>query len=379
MTEFKRKNVFERMTTEQKALEQYYRDLRKFEYETNAPLKDKSHYDKHYRLAKILLTIELASFHHNAKIYKDLRDKESTASHIYAMTHIGRFDIESSVITRGEQACFLWGDPKELYKSPEKLLMNLLDPIYIDTEKKYREDCHIGQKRMVKHAEEGIHTQIYPEGAYNIFMNKVVMRFYDGAVKTAIEANQKRPTDIIPCAIIQDGKTFYVSYGKNIRANQLEQMGVKEGTAYLRDQMATLKWELVGEFSGEKIYVGDPKEDVFYTKRRKDVKYSDYQDFIKEVMDGNVDEYGLNEIEESRYKDKRERILEEVDDYIEKCKKENSLLFMSSLERFQNYLEVLKHMDEIEKILEQFREEESIREMVPLEERLAKYKVLKKV
>lgn len=374
MGEFKKKNVLERMLTEQKELEQYYRDLRKYEYENNVPLNDKEYYEKRYRIIKKILTLELALYGHDVKIYKDLRNKQSSASKIYSMTHIGRFDIESSVITRGEHACFLWGDPGTLYKSPEKLLMNYLDPIYVDLAQEFREDCHIGQKNMVRHAISGINTQIYPEGAYNIFMNKVVMPLFDGAVKTAIEANKERETEIIPCAVIQDGRTFYVYYGENIKAEYLEEMPIKEATKYLRDAMATLKWELVREHSGSKVYVGDSQDDVFYTKRRADVQYSDYQEFIKEVMSGNVDEYGVDEIEKTRYKDKHECILEEVDEYIEECKKENPLLFLSTTERFLNYCEVKKQLDEIEKELKDFQENAKNDEEEPLYKRLINYK-----
>lgn len=371
MEEFKYKNCVSRMLMEQSKLEQYYRDLRKYEYYNDVPLKNREYFDKRYEIIKRILALELAAYGYNAKIYKDLREK-SDASKIYAMTHIGRFDIESSVITKGEQACFLWGDPKSLYKSPEKLLMNLLDPIYVDLAKEYREDCHIGQKNMVRHLEHGVNVQIYPEGAYNICMNKVVMRLFNGAVKTAIEANQKRPTEIIPSAIIQFGKTFYVYYGKNIKADDLEKMGIEEGTKFLRDAMATLKWELVSELSGPKTYVGDPSDEVFYTKKRSDVKYSDYQDFIKEIMAGNTDEYGLDQIEKDRYKDELERILEEVDDYIEECKKENPFMFLSSTERFLNYCDVLKRLEDIEDTLENFRE--NTEDPEPITKRLVEYK-----
>ena len=126
MENFKKKKFFEKFFMEQKRLEQYYRDLRKYELETNAPLKEKSYYEKWYKFLKIFFTIEMYASLKTVKIHQDLRGNEVSNQALFAVTHVGRFDIESSIITRGCSAAFLWGDPGKLYKSPLKFLIDRL-------------------------------------------------------------------------------------------------------------------------------------------------------------------------------------------------------------------------------------------------------------
>lgn len=376
MEEFKRKNVIERMTMDLKDLEEYYRELRKYEYESNVSPHDKEYYEKRCKILSNILKIEMKIFGYQTKIFRDYRDKDNEKPKIYAVTHIGRFDIESSVITKDEHARFLWGNPGSLYKKPEKILMNLLDPIFIDTWPEFREDCHIGQKQMVRSNDNGINVQIYPEGAYNIFPNKVVMRLFDGAVKTQQEG--KKDADIIPVAITQYGKTFYVSYGENISREFLKKYPIKEATDILREKMATLKWEQIAELSGEKTFVGNPEDDVFYTQKRTDLSPTAYEEFIDQVMLGNDEEYNMDEIERTRYKDKNCPEPQEIENDLEYWISKYPAFFLSSEERFKNYIDVLNKMDYILSTLEEFRQSESTEVEEPIDIRLKKYKELKK-
>ncbi len=356
MEEFKKKNLIERMLTKQKELEQYYRDLRKYEYLTDAPIKTREYFDKQHKKLETIFGWELKLLSYNVKVHQDLRTPNLNVPKIYAVTHIGRYDIEASILTKGEQACFFWGDPGSLYKSPEKILTNKIGAIFADTGEDVREDCHIGQKSMVKHLLNGINVQIYPEGAFNVISNKVVMPIYDGTIKTALETG----APIVPTSIVKYGKDLYISYGKEILADSLNSNNIKEESRNLRDVLATLKWELIREYSGEKRFINQD-EDMLYTLKRRELSSNAYQEFIDNVLDGTSKDYGLKEIEKTRYKDKHNPEPQEIESDLEEFIALNPSFFLASTERFENYINVLKNIDTILKNLEEYRSQESLK------------------
>lgn len=63
----------------------------------------------------------------------------------------------------------------------------------------------------------------------------------------------KTGADIIPMAVEQYGKRFIVSIGENIDSTLWEKEKISELSEYLRDQMATLKWEII-EHNGFQPY-----------------------------------------------------------------------------------------------------------------------------
>lgn len=291
----KKETLFNLRKKSLEEIKKYYRDLRKYEYETNVSIKSKEFYDKYYPYLKKFFDISMNLSFRPIKVHKDLRTFDSDKPKVYAVTHVGRYDIEASIITRNEQAVYLWGDPGKLYLSPEKFLIDRLGAIYIDTD--HREDCHIGLENMIKHLKNGINIQIYPEGAWNIIPNKVVMPLYNGAIIAAI----KGEANIIPVAIQEYGRKLYVSYGKEMDSSKMSLDNLKEETAKLRDEMATLKWELIENYSGQKQQV----EDGIYTIRRDSLKENSYEEFIHSIMRNTENDYGIEEIEKTRYKDKK--------------------------------------------------------------------------
>ncbi len=371
MSEFKQKNLMERMFTKQEVLEKYYRDLRKYELDNNVPMKkNREYYDKRYKLTKKVFEAELFPYRISVKKYKDLRTNESKRPKVYAVTHVGRFDIEASILTRGEPAAFLWGDPGKLYKSPEKILINMLPAIFADTD--YREDCHVGLQTMIKYIRNNLNIHINPEGAWNVLPNQVVMKIYDGAVEAAIEGN----ADIVPVAIAFYGKKYYVSYGKEINTSFMCLEDVKEHSSMLRDELATLKWELIEEYSGTKVKNGES----VYTISRQELIPKTYQEaqqqFIDSIMKDTDNGYSLEDIERTRYKDRYTRDLEKVKSDLENYIRLYPGFFLASNDKFANYVEVCNHVDEIMMALEKFRMTQNV-EIEPIEKRLEKYKDLK--
>lgn len=371
MSEFRQKNLIERMFTKQEELEKYYRDLRKYELDNNVPIKkNREYYDKRYKSTKRIFEVELLPYGISVKKHKDLRTWESSRPKVYAVTHVGRFDIEASILTRDEPAAFLWGDPGKLYKSPEKLLINRLPAIFIDTED--RQDCHVGLQTMIKYIKNNLNIHINSEGAWNVLPNQVVMQIYDGTVEAAIEGN----ADIVPVALVFYGKTYYVSYGKEINTSFMRLEDVKKHSSMLRDELATLKWELIEEYSGVKAKDGES----VYTVTRQELIPKSYQEahqqFIDSIMKDTDNGYSLEDIEKSRYKDTYTRDLEEVESDLENYIQAYPGFFLASNERFANYVEVCNHVDTFMKELEKFRVTQNV-ELEPIEQRLEKYKALK--
>lgn len=368
MDNFEFKSWLEIARMDLKSVEEYYRALRKYENANGLSIKSKEYYDKMYNFLSTVLKIELLFSFIGVKVHKDLRNNKSKRPKVYAMTHIGRYDLESSIITRGEQASILWGDARRLYKSPEKLLIDLLPPIFIDTD--HRDDCHIGLETMIEHLKRNLNVQLYPEGAYNILYNKVVMRIYDGAVMAALEGG----ADIVPGAIVQYGRKLYLSYGEEIPFESLNKDNIKECSNYLRDQMATLKWELIEEYSGKKQYIGDS----IYTTTRKQLRSNEEELFVKSVLKKAEKGYDESEINRTRYIDRVNPEPEEVEREMQQFIDLNPSFFKASPERFSNYIDVCNNMEEILKNLEEFRSKEAGKDIIPVTTRLEEYKTLKK-
>lgn len=363
MENFEKKSFIEKMLMNQQDLEQYYRELRKYELETNAPLKDKKYYERWYKILRIFFAIEMLGSFRTVKVYQDLRGNPLSNQAIYAVTHVGCFDIEASIITRKCSAAFVWGDPGKLYKSPLKFLIDRLGVIFMDTNRAY-DDSHIALETMIKFVNHGLNLNINPEGAWCILPNKVVMPLYNGTVITAMKCNFSIP--IIPVAIAFYGRRWYVSYGKEIKIESYEEalrrgyglkekQYIKEQSANLRDAMATLKWELIREFSGKKQYIGDKKDDFLYTVKRSTLDENSYDQFLYSIMKDTDNGYGIEEIEATRFRDKSNPEPKEIEKDMDVFIKENPAFFLASNKKFINYINVCNSLPSILENLKEFR------------------------
>lgn len=372
MKNFVKKGFIERMLMKQQELEQYYRELRKYELETNAPLREKSYYEKWYKILRIFFTIEMFGSFRTVKVHQDLRVNPPSKQAIYAVTHVGRFDIESSIITRKCSAAFVWGDPGKLYKSPLKFLIDRLGVIFVDTNREY-DDSRIALDTMIKFVNHGLNLNINPEGAWCILPNRVVMPLYDGTVITAMKCTSSIP--IVPVAIAFYGRKWYVSYGKEIEiepyakiSKRLSVKGnydltekeyIKEQSANLRDGMATLKWELIREYSGEKQYIGNKKDDLLYTVKRCALDENSYDQFIFSIMKDTDNGYGVEEIEATRFRDRSNPEPKEIEKDMEPFVRENPAFFLASNMRFINYINVCNALPSILENLHKYRRKAS--------------------
>ena len=218
-----------------KEVEKYYFEKRK--QEQDLPL---DYLESRKKIQPLLLSLvkldRLISFE-SLKIIGDKRTPTARPV-IYACTHIGGNDIQRFFEAIKEHAYLFLGDPRELYRDIPGLLLNLNGVISFETENK--EDRKMARKRSEELLKQNGRLIICPEGAWNITHNIPCMKLFPGTIKMARETN----AIIVPIAIAQYGKKFYVNIGENIDVNLTHDISVEVLNESLRDTLATLKWEI---------------------------------------------------------------------------------------------------------------------------------------
>ena len=273
-------------------LAKYYKEQRKEAIEEGIPLSEKSIRIRnkiHQLLLKIVIIDRLLN-HETVTILKDERVKNNHPK-VFACTHIGGNDIQRTFEAIKDPAYLFLGDPQELYRNLEGLLLYLNGVICLETRDKI--DRGIAKKRSIELLEKGGNLLIYPEGAWNISPNLPVMKLYKGAVNIAV----KTKADLIPIAIEQVENHFYVSIGKNIITSDMENIDTNLLNQTLRDAMATEKWhiwESVGVYSRDIV---------------KDQTVDNYQQSIVKKCSYN---FTLEDVLETMYKDPNEISHDEV-------------------------------------------------------------------
>jgi len=238
----KQKNFFQRMVMPIPELSDYYRARRVEKHYANEPVR-------WIRLRKVLhwpIIFCLKLYHKVCKcklrvLYnKAMPSKRPT---IYAAIHICWDDIEYIFDAITEHAYLLLGDPDELYKSFDGAALFANGVVCMDTDNKV--DRQIGLESCIKLLKAGQNILIFPEGVWNTSENKLVLPLYPGTAIMAIQTG----ADIVPIAIERSGAGFDVAIGKRIRTQSYKEEDKWILTNYLRDSMATLKWDVL-EASG---------------------------------------------------------------------------------------------------------------------------------
>lgn len=212
----------------------------------------------------------------------DERSKEQRTT-IYAVTHIGGNDVEIAFEAIETPAWLFLGDPKELYCNIDGFMLALNGVICVETKDKF--DRTIARIRAVELLKKGGSLIIYPEGAWNISDNLLVLPIYAGALEMAVEAQ----ADIVPVAIEVYGDTYYVNIGKNIPWTEIELSDKAEAANWLRDILATLKWE---EF------------EVLGVNKRESIPKGYRREFVDRIMNAKATSYVEQDVYDSMYRPK---------------------------------------------------------------------------
>ena len=282
---FKRKNIICRTIMPLDQLIEYYRNERKYIYENNIPIKGIKWRKRIHKMMLAAIKANRVLQHQELTILHDRRINTDKPI-IYACTHIGRYDIEMALESI-QDTCFLFfGNPGKLYRSFDGIVAYLLGFIGCDTTEK--EDRHIAKELAIRTLKQGGNILIWPEGAWNITENEVVMKLYTGAVEMAIRSG----ADIVPIAIEQYGKSFYVNIGKNISLDKSTDLNQKRKLSDdLRDILCTLKWEIWEQFP---------------IIPRSSLPENMRQIFVETIMSETANDYTIEEIERDRFHEKLE-------------------------------------------------------------------------
>lgn len=239
MENFKKLNLLEKRKLTIEKLIKYYSEFRKYNYNNGQELKWIEFKKKIHWLITIILIIDKILSKEKIVLINDLHDKKSTKPKIFACTHIGGNDIQRTFQIINEPAYLMLGDPGILYRKLIYQGLRLNGVIPLETTD--REDRKIAYNRSVELLNKGGNLLIYPEGAWNVSPNVLVMKLFTGTIRIAGETD----AEIIPIATEQYGDTFYFNIGKNytVPNNYLDIS--QDLTDELREKLATLKWEIM--------------------------------------------------------------------------------------------------------------------------------------
>ena len=237
--QFKRKNLFERRQMAIEELVKYYAELRKCNYHKGNKLKGIEIRKRIHFLCNFILKLDQLLSKESIVVIGDKHNTESNNSRIYACTHIGGNDIQRTFQVIKEPAYLMLGDPGILYRMAiyQGLKMNGVIPL----ETTDREDRKIAYSRSIELLQNGGNLLIYPEGAWNVTPNLVVMKIFNGTVRMA----QETGAEIIPIGCEQYGNTFYFNVGENYTISKDSEKTVDELRDELREKLATLKWAIM--------------------------------------------------------------------------------------------------------------------------------------
>lgn len=238
-------------------LSEYYKNKRAYEYDNGIPLKGIEMRKKLHPLVTGILKLDRVLSKEKLITLKDERIKNNK-SKIYVCTHIGGKDAERVCEGLRDNGYFLSGDPGMLYREFAGVLLFIKGTI--DVELNDKKDRFVSKQRCIELLKRGGNLIIYSEGAWNITDSVPVMKLYPGAVEMAIESG----AEIVPVALEQDDKNWYISLGKNISYDNsinADKRRIVELTSDLRDVLATLKWEIWEHISPDIISRNSIDED----------------------------------------------------------------------------------------------------------------------
>lgn len=159
---------------------------------------------------------------------------------IFAVSHVGKFDIE--VISEAIKSHYylLTGDFEHLQGTIDAPLIAANGVIYFN--EFVKDERKLAKEKMIAHLCAGGNLMYFPEGAWNMSPNLSMLPCYWGIVEVA----RKSDDVIVPISTDQYGKKFKVNIGENFDMHKYGDTNEEKAKAIsdLRDEMATLKWEI---------------------------------------------------------------------------------------------------------------------------------------
>lgn len=306
----KQKKLFEKDLTEEEFLKRQ-EEFFKLYYELRN--KDENKWWNRLTLEQkksihwLILQIYKIKNHLGGFNYKIINDKRITTNKpiIFAVSHVGKFDIEVISEAIKEHYYLLSGDYEHIQGIIDAPFLGLNGVFYFN--EKDKEDRKLVTKKMIAHLEKGGNLMYFIEGTWNLSPNLPMLPSYWGIVDIA----KKGGATIVPIAADQYDKTFVINIGENFEMANFEDKSMAINS--LRDELATLKWgiwESVPKLSRDEIQGNE--WDIYVSDRFKEWPYFN-EEYIHNLI----------------YKPKDVITNEEAFEHIKKLvpKKENAFLF----------------------------------------------------
>lgn len=259
-----------------------------------------------HNLFILLLKASRLIEHQNLVIVSD-KSRKTDKPIIFTPVHIGGDDIPMLFEAIKLPCWLLMGDPREMYRDIEGMILEMNGLICFDTA--FKLDRKIAKERMIALLRKGGNLLIFPEGAWNVTPDKPVMHLFSGAVEAAIVSE----AEIVPIAIVKNGRTYYVNIGRNIAFSAKDLSQKYELTEKLRSVMAKMQWELIEKTSPAK---------------RADLN-GYLQEFYREIEGHNKVSYHIADAVATRFKPKGQIEIAEAFEHLKRIlpNKNNAFLF----------------------------------------------------
>lgn len=234
------------------------------------------------RLHRLVLLVYIIKNHLGGFSYEIINDNREKTNRpiIFAITHVGKFDIEVISEAIKDHYYLLSGDYEHIQGIIDAPFLQLNGVIYFN--ERIKTDRADASRRMIEHLKSGGNLMYFPEGTWNISPNLPVLPCYWGIVQIAQAAN----AIVIPITAEQYRKHFKINIGKNfdMQSFGFETEEKTKAINALRDVLATLKWEIwetEERLSRDKI-TGNEWE-IYKSERFKEWPY-----FNEEYIDGLI-------------------------------------------------------------------------------------------
>lgn len=210
--------------------------------------------------------------------YEVLKDERTKTDRpiIFAVTHVGKFDIQVISQAIKDHYYLLSGDYEHLQGTMDGSFLNLLGTIYFNEND--TEDRKAVTGKMINHLQAGGTLMYFPEGTWNMTENLPMLPCYWGIVNIAKQGN----AIIVPIAADQYDNHFVINIGKNFDMSKFPDTveGKTEAINSLRDTLSTLKYEI---WENRPIQLRDELDKEEWNEYKK-ARYSEWPYFNDEYI-----------------------------------------------------------------------------------------------
>ena len=257
----KQLEYFNGIISEQEFLNLYYelRNKNKDKIYSKLTLEQRKKIHK-YILLVYTLKNKLGGFTH--EIISDKRLKTDRPI-IYAVTHVGKFDIEVVSEAIKDHYYLLSGDYEHIQGIIDEPFIGLNGIFYFN--EFVKSERQKVSNDMIEHLKQKGNLMYFIEGTWNMTPNLPLLPCYWGIVDIAKRSN----AIIIPVAADQYGKKFKINIGENFDMCNYGEGNdeKKKAITDLRDALATLKWEIWETEKTKRSEIDDEYWDKYITNR----------------------------------------------------------------------------------------------------------------